>query len=156
MSHKVLLLYNTPKAKRYFSALHDHVSGLDIHIRPLLARLSGPRLNPAQLGAIADYTMRRKHARYRIPPWRIRLLERAHRRAAQWHFNWAHAEIERIRPDAVGVWGGQAVDVRAALAACDIAGVPRYTFETGLLPNTTTCDPRGVNFDNSVPRDPSF
>lgn len=153
---RILLLYNTPKARRYFAALRDHVSGLDIRTRPLLVRREGYPLAAVDRARIAEYTMRRKRFRYRIPPWRVRLLDRAHRLAAQAHYNWARRQIERFRPDALGVWAGQAVDVRAALRAADDLGLDRYTFETGLLPRTTTCDPRGVNFDSSVPRNPDF
>lgn len=156
MLRRILLLYNTPKAKRYFAMLRDHVSGLDIRLAPLLMQRSRIWLDSAQITAIADYALRRQRVRYWIPEWRLRLLEGGYRRAAQWHFNWAHQRIERLNPDAVGVWGGRAVDARAALAAADAVGVPRFTFETGLLPGTTTCDPRGVNFDNSVPREPAF
>ncbi|MEF8982949.1 capsular polysaccharide export protein, LipB/KpsS family [Thiohalorhabdus sp.] len=156
MAHRILLLYNTPKAKRYFETLRDHLSGLDIRVRPLLASPSGPRLSALERARIAEYTMRRKRARLRLPSWRVRLLDRGHRAAAQGHYNWARRQIERLAPDAVGVWGGQAVDAHAARAAADDTGVGRYTFETGLLPQTTTCDPAGVNFDNSVPRDPAF
>ncbi|MFB6260723.1 MAG: hypothetical protein ABEJ96_08315 [Thiohalorhabdaceae bacterium] len=156
MARRILLLYNTPKAKRYFEALRANLAGLDIRVRPLLASPTGPRLAAMERARIAEYTMRRKRARLRIPAWRLRLLDRGHRAAAQGHYNWARHQIERHTPDAVGVWGGQAVDVHAARAAADDAGVGRFTFETGLLPQTTTCDPAGVNFDNSVPRDPAF
>lgn len=156
MAHRILLLYNTPKAKRYFETLRDNLAGLDIRCRPLLASPGGPRLGAMARARIAEYTMRRKRARLRIPAWRVRLLDRGHRAVAQGHYNWARRQIERLAPDAVGIWGGQAVDVRAARAAADDAGIGRYTFETGLLPKTTTCDPAGVNFDNSVPRDPDF
>ena len=156
MPRRILLLYNTPKAKRYFTALRDNLRGLDIQVRPLLVGRGGERLGAMPRARIAEYTTRRKRARYRIPAWRVRLYDRAHRAAAQAHYGWARREIARLRPDAVGVWGGQAVDARAALTAADDAGIDRYTFETGLLPKTTTCDPQGVNFANSVPRDPAF
>ena len=41
-----------------------------------------------------------------------------------------------------------------AIEAAEDAGVPCFVFELGLFrPNTITMDPRGVNFNNSVPRD---
>ncbi len=156
MPRRILLLYNTPKAKRYFEALRDHVAGYDIRVRPLLIAAGGARLAPERTAAIADYSVRRKYARYGMSAWRRRWWARTLARAGQYHYNWARRAIERDRPDAIGVWGGQAVDARAAIAAADDLGVARYTFETGLLPRTTTCDPFGVNYDNAVPRDPAF
>jgi capsular polysaccharide export protein len=156
MARRILLLYNTPKAKRYFTALRDNVRDLDIRVRPVLVARSSSPTESDRVNAIAEYALRRQRARHHRRPWQRRLLEHGYRLAARGHYHWSRREIERAQPDAVGVWGGQAVDARGALEAADALGVPRYTFETGLLPRTTTCDPRGVNFDNSVPRDPSF
>lgn len=156
MPRRVLLLYNTPKARRYFRRLEASVAGLDVRCRPLLARSHPQAPDPAMAAWLADYSLRRKRARYWAPAWRTRWFERALVRAARGHYGAARRALERERPDCVGVWGGQAVDVRAARAACADVGVPAFVFETGVLPGTTTCDPRGVNFDNSVPRDPAF
>ncbi len=155
MSRRILLLYNTPKARTYFRAVRDNIPELDIQVQPILLR-PGPALPPAKRTWLAAYGVTRKRAREHIGPRRQRLWKAILERFAHWHYHSAAARIRRLAPDAVGVWGGQSVDTRAALAAADDLGVPRYTFECGLLPNTTTCDPRGVNFDNSVPRDPAF
>lgn len=156
MARRVLLLYNTPKARRYFNRLAAHVPDVDIRVAPLLVGRRGPRPTPADAAWAAEYSLRRKRARYWIPDWRMRLLEGAHLKAARGHYAWARSAVGRHEPDAVGVWGGQAVDVRAARAAAGALGVPAYVFETGTLPDTTTCDPRGVNHDSSVPRTPDF
>lgn len=153
---EVLLLHNTPKARRYFRTLASNISEPAIRTTPLLARVAGPRLDAVRAGRIADYSLRRKYARPWIPRRRLQRFERLYRHAAGAHYRWARHQIERFRPSAVGVWGGQAVDVRAARAAAADCGIPAFVFETGLLPRTTTCDPRGVNFDNSLPRDPAF
>jgi capsular polysaccharide export protein len=158
MTRRVLLLHNTPKARRYFKALQSGIPELDILTAPVGIRWHGPGKDlPADcLGQVCDYTMRRKWARERIPDWRLRALEHSHRRVARWHINDVWRRMESLQPDAVAVWGGQSVDVASALFVADRLGIQRYVFECGLLPNTTTCDPLGVNADNSVPRSPQF
>ncbi len=153
MSRKVLLLHNSPKARRYFHLLRDNITELELPVE-WVGVAGGPSLPQAQRAAITRYTMIRKHARYTIPAWKMQLLQALHERAAQWHYNAARKRILRHQPDAIGVWGGQSVDVKAAITAAADLGVPSYVFECGLLPRTTTCDPRGVNADNSVPREP--
>lgn len=155
MARKILLLCNSPKAQRYFSALRDNISTMDLSVEWIGVR-GGPALAPGQTAAMAHYTMLRKRARYSMSRWKLRWLQYMHERVAQWHYHSARARIERLRPDAIGVWGGQSVDVKAAITAAADLGVPAYVFECGLLPGTTTCDPRGVNADNSVPRDAAF
>lgn len=158
MARRVLLLHNTPKARRYFSAIQAGMPEFDIHTAPVGIRWHGPaNTMPTDcVDEVCDYTMRRKRARERIPAWRMRVLERSHRRVARWHINDVWRRIESCEPEAIGVWGGQSVDVAAALFAAERLGVGRYVFECGLLPNTTTCDAQGVNAENSVPRDPQF
>ncbi len=155
MKRRILLLYNTPKARRYFATLGQCIDTLDIRCQAISVR-GGARLDDKRYAQMAQYSMLRKQARTRIPPWRMRTLQSIHQQFAHWHYHSAAARIRALSPNAVGVWGGQSVDTRAALAAAADLGVPHYIFECGLLPNTTTCDPRGVNFDNSVPRNPGF
>lgn len=156
MSRRVLLLYNTPKAAKYFARLARHVVGPEIVTAALGFALKGPKLGTSDIAALIDYPMQRRAQRPHIPPWRMKLYAALYRQAAQWHSNAVWAAIEYHRPDAVGVWGGQAVDARAALETARRLGLRTYVFENGLLPDTTTCDPKGVNYDNSIPRDPAF
>ncbi|MBU3056368.1 capsular biosynthesis protein [Pseudomonas indica] len=67
----------------------------------------------------------------------------------------AVALLDREKPDAVVMWNGShryCQVLRAVLPA----GTRTFFFENGLLPDTTTLDPRGVNYFNSVPRDAEF
>jgi capsular polysaccharide export protein len=63
--------------------------------------------------------------------------------------------LRKERPDAVAVWNGSHRYCALLTSMCE-AGVLRLYFENGLLPGTTTLDPRGVNYRNSVPRDAAF
>lgn len=58
-------------------------------------------------------------------------------------------------PDALVVWNGASRHCQLMLA---LAPKDTRTFfvENGLLPDTTTLDPKGVNYRNSVPRDANF
>ncbi|MGM0411839.1 MAG: hypothetical protein ACQERG_00820 [Pseudomonadota bacterium] len=156
MSGPILLLYNTPKARRYFRTLAANVDSPRLEAHPL-AVFPGPCPRDAEgRRAIADYSLRRKAARPHIPPWRQRLFRALYPGVAAAHYAHARRLIRMTGASGVGVWGGQAMDVRAARAVAEDAGLPCHVFETGLLPRTTTCDPRGVNADSSVPRDPAF
>lgn len=155
MPRRILLLHNTPKARRYFQRLAEQLCQLDIRTAAIGLK-RGPRLSDSRYAAMARYSMERKWQRHRIPDWRMRYLQTAHQRFAHWHYHAAVASIKRHQPDAIGVWGGQSVDTRAALEAARDHGVPSYVFECGLLPDTTACDPEGVNFENAIPRYPRF
>lgn len=67
----------------------------------------------------------------------------------------AQALLDRERPDVLAFWNG-AHRYSRLLAALAPPGCKTFFFENGLLPDTTTVDPRGVNYLNSVPRDPGF
>jgi capsular polysaccharide export protein len=63
--------------------------------------------------------------------------------------------IQIEQPDVVAVWNGGHRYCSLLTNMCHPA-VLRLYFENGLLPSTTTIDPSGVNYKNSVPRDPGF
>lgn len=66
------------------------------------------------------------------------------------------AVITKIDPNVVGVWNGQKFPSSSIVIAAKILKKQIIYFENGLLPNTTVCDWKGVNCENSIPRDPSF
>ncbi|MBC9249153.1 capsular biosynthesis protein [Pseudomonas alcaligenes] len=66
-----------------------------------------------------------------------------------------HAMLEREQPAAVAMWNGCHRYCQLLVALLP-AGCRTFFFENGLLPNTTTLDPRGVNYRNSVPRQAEF
>ena len=62
----------------------------------------------------------------------------------------------RQRPDAIAVWNGGHWFFQAAIRAAREFAIPVFYCENGLLPDTATFDPRGVNFHNAVPRGAAF
>lgn len=67
----------------------------------------------------------------------------------------AYALLDREKPEALVLWNG-AHRYSQMLLAMLPPGCKTFFFENGLLPDTTTLDTRGVNFQNSVPRDAEF
>lgn len=57
---------------------------------------------------------------------------------------------------AVVVWNGLKFRQRIVVAAAQALGIHVLYMENGLLPGMTTLDSQGINFRNSVPRDPAF
>ena len=54
------------------------------------------------------------------------------------------------------LWNGLKFRQRIVIAAAQSLGIKVLVMENGLLPGMTTLDRQGVNFLNSVPRDPAF
>ena len=153
---RVLLVHNSPRVGRYFSALRAGIAEPEILGCRVFARIprSGPP--PGTIDEIIDYGMRRKRARPHYGRLRLSATRCVYRAAARLHYEHVSAWVRRSRPDALGVWGGNAVDARAVVVAARHAGLPCFRFENGFLPDTTQMDARGVNAASSLPRDPAF
>lgn len=54
------------------------------------------------------------------------------------------------------IWNGLKFRQRIAVMAARDLGIPCYFIERGVFPGTTTMDPQGINYFNTVPRHPSF
>lgn len=65
------------------------------------------------------------------------------------------ALLGRSSPRAVVMWNGSNRHCQLLLSILP-CGTATWFVENGLLPNTTTLDPRGVNYLNSLPRHPEF
>ena len=65
------------------------------------------------------------------------------------------ALLDTRQPCGVAVWNGSHRYCRLLMALAP-KSTKRFFFENGLLPRTTTVDPVGVNFQNSLPREPGF
>lgn len=65
-------------------------------------------------------------------------------------------KLKRDSVELVVVWNGLKKHGAILVDAARQLGIPCVFMENGLLPDTTVCDPQGINFLNSVPRDPAF
>lgn len=59
-------------------------------------------------------------------------------------------------PQALVIWNGNKLPNVTVCMAAKALGVTTYYYENGLLPGTTSLDPKGINFAASVPRDSQF
>lgn len=66
------------------------------------------------------------------------------------------ALIDKENADVVGVWNGQKLPSSSIATAAKLLGKEVVYFENGLLPNSTTCDWKGVNCQNSLPKEDAF
>jgi capsular polysaccharide export protein len=65
------------------------------------------------------------------------------------------ALLDDVAPRAIVVWNGRKFQDHV-LHAVNERRIPIVYFENGVLPASTTVDPRGINADISAPRDPSI
>jgi len=154
---KVLFLGLAKHQTRYFSALLENTS------------LDGTVVTP---GALPLPSISLLQQALRRVEWGRLVTEKCAERATKGRY---HGALYRVllrfellvmalrigrllrseKPDAVAVWNGGHRYCALLMSMCG-AHVLRLYFENGLLPDSTTLDPEGVNYRNSVPRDPAF
>ena len=117
--------------------------------RPWQLRQVCQRLNWAQL---VEDKCRERRVKRKYAGLAYRLLLRVE---LAWVGLRMQALLRRERPSAVAMWNGSHRYCQILLSLLP-TGCGTWFFENGLLPDTTTVDPRGVNFRNSVPRDAAF
>lgn len=64
--------------------------------------------------------------------------------------------LKREDPDFVVLWNGKKLPNATVRIAAEHLKKSIFYFENGLLPGTTTLDPKGVNYTSSLSKDPSF
>lgn len=157
----VLLLARYRHHERYFTALAQR-SSLNMQVLTLRKL---PLLKPGSLKwllqahsaeAIAYHTLsksKKEPGRSALFWWLYKGINRL--RAAM-----CYAQCKQLfstnKPDALVVWNGGTWFFRAAIQAAEEAGIQVFYAENGLLPNTVTLDPKGINYANSLPRTPDF
>ena len=73
-----------------------------------------------------------------------------------WQYNGARRYFERHQTAVAVVWTGLNGTRRVFADGARDSGCKTLFYELGPLPNTLTVDAKGVNYSNSVPRDPEF
>jgi capsular polysaccharide export protein len=58
--------------------------------------------------------------------------------------------------DAIMLWSGVTFRQSIAVKAAKALGLKTLFIENGLLPDTIVLDPKGINYNNSLPRNPDF
>lgn len=110
------------------------------------------------LGEIVGNQVTRKKAKGAF--WRNKIVNVFHRQSISAIETLRLAKylhlLRNERPDYVVLWNGKKLPNATVKLAADYLGIDIFYFENGLLPGTTTLDPKGVNYSNSLSRDPRF
>lgn len=157
----VLLLARYRHHERYFATLARR-SSLRMHVitlrdLPLLKLASLRWLRDAHSAeAIAYHTL----SKSKKEPQHSALFWWLYQGINRFRAALCYAQCKQLfstaRPEALVVWNGGTWFFRAAIQAATEAGIQVFYAENGLLPNTVTLDPKGINFANSLPRTPDF
>ena len=163
---KILFISVNRHQKNYFSLIGTHlskeydVSYLDYKFRYYFdAFLPVSAISPALTNEIVNRIIHfsLKKGQIRKFEWFRRYLhqESTLRRIAKRVFTHVYQYLEANRIDMVCVWNGNTVERAAAMEAAKAYGAKTCFFENGLLPNTTTLDPQGVNASGILSRKPA-
>ncbi|MBN4055483.1 capsular biosynthesis protein [bacterium AH-315-K03] len=161
--NKLVLITGKGK-KKYFLSLCKKINDCSLLDKKQLPRLNilhllstTRELDISSANYIAEYFLKLKARKYQYkrPVFWLFYKIVIHIRARIYYARFSQY-FKSHEGDWVGVWGGHYPDDRAAETAAKKLGKRILYFENGLLPNTTTIDPQGVNFRNSVPRNASF
>jgi capsular polysaccharide export protein len=154
---KVLFLALAKHQKNYFQSLLDSTELRGRVVVP--AELPFPELSAigramtqVDWHALIEEKCRERAVKKRYHGWLYRLLLRLELLVMALRFA---ALLDKERADAVAVWNGGHRYCSLLTSMCG-QEVRTFYFENGLLPNTTTLDPRGVNYRNSLPRNGEF
>ena len=157
----VLLLARYKHHERYFSALAKasrfNMQVITLKSLPWLKPALWSKLLQANTADAVAYHMMSKTRKQKDKSalfWKLYIMVNQLRAAlcyAQFH-----QLLSTEKPDALVVWNGGTWFFKSAIQAAKELGITVFYGENGLLPNTTTLDAKGINYANSLPRDPAF
>ncbi len=155
---KILFVSVNRHQKNYFSLIGNHlskeydVSYLDYNLRyyrdalfPISSSSAPSVLTDEIIDRIIHFSL--KKGQTRKFEWFRRYLhqESTLRRTAKRVFSYIYHYLQTNRIDMVCIWNGNSVERAAVMEAAKAYGAKTCFMENGLLPNTTTLDPKGVN-----------
>jgi capsular polysaccharide export protein len=92
--------------------------------------------------------------------WNIRIVEKVYTFVMKVHEKLRYAKyialLKESKPKNVIIWNGKKLPNITVVMAAEHLKINVFYFENGLMPGTTTLDPKGVNASASLTRDPSF
>lgn len=148
---------------KYYQKLQRHLSiTTKIHIMGTLYIKSLaflPRAFSFDLVDVIDKQVARKQAK-QSPIWQKNIVI--------YGYKSLQTLIERVRlakylyllskekPEKIVIWNGKKLPNQTVDIVAKHLNIPVYYFENGLLPNTTSLDPNGVNQAASLPKSPDF
>jgi capsular polysaccharide export protein len=158
---KALLLARYKHHERYFSALAKAsrfaMRVITLKSLPWLKPTLWQKLFQANTADAVSYHMMsktRKQADKSPLFWKLYIT--ANQLRAALCYAQFYQLLSTEKPDALVVWNGGTWFFKSAIQAATELGITVFYGENGLLPNTTTLDAKGINYANSLPRDPTF
>ena len=162
-SPKYLFISRKSSHYRYYQKLVAHLGKeaqlvkLKRFSLPVMAQMD--RVNKMDIDELVDVHMCRKEVRHPIlkkfpllNKW-VRGLYRLREKArASYYFDF----FSKHPCEMVILWNGMKQPNLTPYKVAQALGKKTQVFENGLLPNTTTLDPKGVNANNSLPKDAAF
>ncbi|HIO96029.1 MAG TPA: hypothetical protein EYG67_04335, partial [Campylobacterales bacterium] len=154
---KVLLFAIRSSHKKFFIRLKKEDSDFFDIVLPkyrlllsfkALKELHRVDLKPAIKFAIEEF-------RVKVAPLPKSMLGLYFNTLALFHYLRYYSLIDK-KYDAMLLWNGGKCRQRIAIEIAKLKGVKSIFFENGLLPNRLVLDAKGINADNSVPRERSF
>lgn len=118
-----------------------------------------PKVAELDLDDLVNVHMKRKEVRYPIlksQKWLNKLVRACYKKLEAQRANYYFHFLQAHPCTKVIVWNGMKQPNRTPYVVAKALGKETMLFENGLLPNTTTLDPKGVNAANSLPRDKAF
>jgi capsular polysaccharide export protein len=147
---------------RYYKALTQKLSiDSDIHImgRPKLAAFSYfSRAFAVDFSYVLASQLRRKRARNNV--WNNAIVSAVYSAVMVLVERLRYAKylalFDEKKPEYLVIWNGNKLPNMTVAMAAKEAGIKQFYYENGLLPGTTSLDPKGVNYASSLSNDPRF
>ncbi len=152
----VLFIYQHGYQRRYYQQLcaSNAFRGLNPRLAFYWAlrwpAAGAPKLLTAEVDSITGFQQHKRQLRGQKP------LTTLLRWRSRWDYRCWYRVFQLKKPSVIACWNGNNPGYRAARLAAERLGIPCFVFENGPLPNSTTCDPQGVNARNSLTRDANF
>lgn len=159
MKKKILFVSVNRHQKRYFATLCHYLENdyevelIDYSLRHYFDALlpigedCPKELTQDVLNKIINFSQRKREIRTDFDRFRKFLYaEKQLIKGARRTFNYFYQYIQKNKIDMVCIWNGNSVERAAVMEAAKAVRVKTIYFENGLLPNTTTADPEGVNY----------
>jgi len=154
---KIALFAFRKRHKRFFDALIEHCPNAKVLFSQKSFKLSFKGLaylSKADFSKACFFAVEEFHVKsmIKIPKF---LLLNYFNFLAQIHFLRYYALLDADYKKLL-LWNGGKFRERIAIEVAKTFHIQVYYFENGLLPNTLVFDAKGINYDNSVPREKSF
>ena len=115
-----------------------------------------PPLTNAEIAQGIAFQLQRKRSKYSAPDWAWKILQQYYVFQYLRFYKRFYRLLKKWQPRCIALWNGHRLPEFANKQIAKQLDIPVVHFENGLLPDTTTFDLKGVNNENSLPREADF